>query len=793
MKLTNLSLAVMVAVGVAACGGSGDDNSNKPADPPKQPTPNQPQQPQQPEAPTNPQQAVDPTGSHVVDDKDLTKEKTVGTLNYIRRDGSRYDRTLNPSKPASASPLLGTSLDEQNPSLTNIVLARQDTTRADGTPVKAQFAGSDNPMPLTPAGNAIKDSVTGGNSLQEENFANVDVLSGRYLPGSKAEPESAKGTSPNRTDYHVDDGTDIDGANNVDLKGKLKARPNGMDPTNANSPPSEPKAGDRLTGGWGFPYVEEDGNGGYVLPEVMLPSGIKARTGKIIHHQFEDQTKPDYEAFNDGVTYQATGNEYGSEGEKGVYRQVTDISDPAHPKTYAAVISDARTTTAVIDPYAVVRKESGAGLTNPKNFKKITTKDVKGLKEYEDVYMYRGSTPPTASSKRKQTVTPAFAEANGVRYGKDLVWWTSQAEGFENTYTRQPPADAYTKSLFDSGYFATNGLIRVGGGLATLGQELNYNKEEKKWEDHHKSTTRIFGRYHLAYAGTNEKNKGIHPVTLNSFKGAKTFIAEYETDAARADLGTAKDKAGKTTLYSIGAEPMSLKYVQYGRVTTNLDLDEGEKGYPDGFLRNPFGRKGDDNTVDNYFYRGTHATSIEQMAALPSNQTAVYNGHALMYGIDNSYHGGGGRNLPNAFAGATTGLGLGNFVEARVDFGKKRVLGEVYNEWLLDQTKSTTTRDKLVRFQGNIIGNTVLGSADRTYVAGDDCAIFKASFFGEKAEEMGGSFNTVQDTSKYGDAYGQNDWGGVFGASKGSSGNTFQGDDGSNNYGNNNATNNYNE
>ena len=111
MKLTNLSLAVMVAVGVAACGGSGDDNSNKPADPPKQSTPNQPQQPQQPEAQTNPQQAVDPTGSHVVDDKDLTKEKTVGTLNYIRRDGSRYDRTLNPSKPASASPLLGTSLD----------------------------------------------------------------------------------------------------------------------------------------------------------------------------------------------------------------------------------------------------------------------------------------------------------------------------------------------------------------------------------------------------------------------------------------------------------------------------------------------------------------------------------------------------------------------------------------------------------------------------------------------------------------------------------------------------------
>ena len=159
-----------------------------------------------------------------------------------------------------------------------------------------------------------------------------------------------------------------------------------------------------------------------------------------------------------------------------------------------------------------------------------------------------------------------------------------------------------------------------------------------------------------------------------------------------------------------------------------------------------------------------------------------------MYGIDNDFHNAGKRNLPNAFAGATNGLGLGNFVEARVDFGKKRVLGDVYNEWLLDPTKATTTRDNLVRFQGNIVGNTVVGTADRTYVAGDDCATFKASFFGEKAEEMGGSFNSVQDPQKYGDAYGQNDWGGVFGASKGDGGNTFQGDDGNNNYGNNNPT-----
>ena len=75
----------------------------------------------------------------------------------------------------------------------------------------------------------------------------------------------------------------------------------------------------------------------------------------------------------------------------------------------------------------------------------------------------------------------------------------------------------------------------------------------------------------------------------------------------------------------------------------------------------------------------------------------------------------------------------------------------------------------------------MVGSADRAYLAGDDNATFKASFFGDKAQEMGGSFNSVKDTDKYGDAYGTNDWGGVFGATRGET-NTFQGDDGNNVY-----------
>ena len=668
MKLTNLSLAIMVAVGVAACGGSGDDNSNKPADPPKNNNQGQNDN-KQPTPPAAEPHVVDPTGTQVVDDKDLTKQNTVGTLQYVRREDSQYDRVNNPSNPASASPLLGVTLNDQNPKLTNIVLARQDITRTDGTAVKAQFTGSDNPMPLAPNGDVIKDSVNGKDSLQAENFKNVDVLAGGY-----------------KVDTTNTDANHVNSANNTDDKGKIS----------------------RTAETAGFQYAEVDANG-----KRKPAAAIAAVTA----------TAPNLSS------------------------------------------SDAAEVTAIIDP---AKWNDGT--------KNITGRDIDG----KDLYLYRGTTAsPGGAVPGKTTVTRSFSDSkNNERYGKGLVWWTTPETAFENQFTRtggvggeadapSAPADMTNSAA------ATNGLVRIGGGLSTLGQELNWNKEENKWEDHHNTSTRIFGNYHLAYADLTGKNPGVKPVTLNSFKGAKSFIAEYETG-----------KETKATQYSLGAVPLTLNHVQYGRVTTNLDIDEGLAGYPDGFIRSPYKNKNDNAAVDNYFYRGTDATTIEQMAALPSDQTVTYNGHALMYGIDNSYHGGGARNLPNAFAGATDGLGLGNFVEAQANFGTKRLIGKVYNEWLLDASKATTTRDNVVQFQGAITGNTVVGTADRTYIAGDDNATFKASFFGEKAEELGGSFNSVKDADKYGAAYGSGDWGGVFGASKGAAtSNTFQGDDGGNNYG----------
>ena len=334
--------------------------------------------------------------------------------------------------------------------------------------------------------------------------------------------------------------------------------------------------------------------------------------------------------------------------------------------------------------------------------------------------------------------------------------------------------------------------------MPTLGEELQWDAVAKVWKDHHNTTSRIFGRYHLAWSDGGD----IKQVSLNSYQGARSFVARVKdrlnTGYQQGDQTFWADLDSEAEKYSIGAQPMTLKKVQYGRVTTNLDVESGEGPYEGGFLLAPFKYKNDSTAVDNYFYRGIDATSIEQMAAVTANNgMARYEGHALMYGIDNAYKGitevkeisENAKPLPNAFSIPDTGnpnvgtdngrLGLGNFVQAEVNFGTKKVSGEVYNAWLLDQDKAAITKDLLVHFTGDIMGNTVIGSADRTYIKGNDKADFRASFFGEKAEEMGGAFNSVTREQKYGSAYEDGDWGGVFGAKQVGSGNTFQGDDGS--------------
>ncbi|MDO4643095.1 MAG: transferrin-binding protein-like solute binding protein [Cardiobacteriaceae bacterium] len=974
MKLTNLSLAIMVALGAAACGGSGDSTT-------PQVDPNNTKQPEttpetKPETNNRDDSAlVDPTNTHVVDNRDLTKESTVGGLQYIRRDGSNYDRIYNPEKPASATPLLGVSLDEQNPKLTNIVLARRDLDKEDNKAVRAQFAGGTEREPLTSEGKSPVEP-----SLQIENFQNVDILAGAFKQRGNAKDYNRK----TRDDIDVHDQDNIDKSGeftrervshvytlryeykqpfvdypNVAVASRSDRSLGDLSPTDPRllppAPPAHSPTADELMGkadGFDLAAISKsshaannglgDGpkSGGF-LPNIETkygsldgatyrPDGAylnawknKASDNKSVEvgrvyvpgtattpshytragalaaddatldwtttaypQRYPNGGYPRYVAayprYPDQPYDERTGNVANSDG-GGPYKTNTRYT---HEHTFLeqddfTAIREGKPVRPLKNPVAntwtwdleqywtyekyvqtgtdvngnpiyawqqqVVQKtnydkstdtDNGATLTggSTRNWKLdhtvwINPKNQGGGEQGEfrgtnyDGWKEADLTIRFNDDRIWKPGTPGYKPEYEKKYGANLIWWSTQDSAFENWATKNgwdPRArrvDNNTKATGgessedlvwanNSGNAKnardrdleiqptgdiTNGLIRVGGNRPTLGQELQW--KDGVWQDYHKTSTRIFGHYHLAYADQDKRE--INPVSMNSYSGARSFVAEVQ---GRLPTATPQkflaDLDSKARFYSIGAEPMTLKKVQYGRVTTNLDLTaDGSKLIDNGFLRAPYDKKGTSDSVDNYFFRGVDATTIDEMAALPAEGGATYNGHALMYGLNNDFHGitenvkvNAHKNLPNAFDGSGQGggkaaLGLGNFVEAKVDFGTKKVTGDVYNAWLQNVEKSDVIKDRLVIFEGDIIGNTVIGNADRAYVSGNDKADFRAAFFGSKAEEMGGSFNSVKHDDKYGSAYETGDWGGVFGAMKTSSANTFQGDDGSNTYG----------
>ena len=207
---------------------------------------------------------------------------------------------------------------------------------------------------------------------------------------------------------------------------------------------------------------------------------------------------------------------------------------------------------------------------------------------------------------------------------------------------------------------------------------------------------------------------------------------------------------------------LTLKNVQYGRVTGNLDNLVASQLAGKTYISAGFADKnfdGNQKQTDVYFYRGVNETSLANMTKLDNTGVYQYAGHALMYGIDNSFNGEQGSGQSNSVAYGGNGEGIGNFVQAQYNSGDKTLAGSVYNVWDKGATDGKLEQVDLVKFAGNVVGNSVVnGSADRTYILGDDKAAFKGSFFGDKAQELGGSFNSI--TTGYGDSK----WGGVFGA-----------------------------
>lgn len=322
-----------------------------------------------------------------------------------------------------------------------------------------------------------------------------------------------------------------------------------------------------------------------------------------------------------------------------------------------------------------------------------------------------------------------------------------------------------------------SGLIGYKGGKLTYGAEENVyeispvdglshvNKELAATRNHvartttypndpenvaNNLTTRVFGKNYRTYETGNTGKQ----VTHNS------YVAQL----------LEKDKNGDVRLEGT-VKTVPLQYVQYGRLTANLDALVKDP-HPDGkedLIYRQFEQHGARGTVDTYFYRGTHSTTLTQMADVKkAGGTLQYYGHALTYGIGPTADSQGG-GLPTSWGGKATTLG--NFVEAKFNTATNQVTGSIYN--LINEDDLSVNRDykkqELVTFKGVVSGNTVADGVSTKLGATPEQGSFVASFYGDKAQELGGNVSSVTKN----EGYGQAKWGAVFGATLGESSYNF--------------------
>lgn len=237
-------------------------------------------------------------------------------------------------------------------------------------------------------------------------------------------------------------------------------------------------------------------------------------------------------------------------------------------------------------------------------------------------------------------------------------------------------------------------------------------------------------------------------------KSVRVFGAGFNEDDLTTDISNsyqATPNATDPTKFGNLTE-IKLANVQYGRLTGQLngltDIPETQRNKE--YVSRAFAERALD-TVDTYFYRGLNNTTIDQMAKVKAkNVDLVYRGHALVYG-DQDKAGSNAVGRPQSF---------GNFVEAVYKPATDKVSGSIYNFRVGNNVAkpSDITKQDLITFNGDVSGNTVAGVA----LKDGDTGTFKASFFGQNAEELGGSISSLNTT----DSYGANKWGAVFGAQR---------------------------
>ena len=210
------------------------------------------------------------------------------------------------------------------------------------------------------------------------------------------------------------------------------------------------------------------------------------------------------------------------------------------------------------------------------------------------------------------------------------------------------------------------------------------------------------------------------------------------------------------------------KNVQYGSLTSALhaqDISTLENGDEVDTKIAKYGYTGTLGTEDNYFYRlnenNMDVAGLKKLKNDNPNTVLKYDGHAVTYGIDNSWVGPAKakvNSVPTAIVAAEkaadSGLVSGTHVTAKINLNTNAVEGNLYNKWY-DGALKGVKDVRLVDFTGSMSENGNIAGTSHNNIDNTG-GLFGASL-NKEATEMGGVVSSNDHTAG-------NKWGAVFGA-----------------------------
>ena len=423
-----------------------------------------------------------------------------------------------------------------------------------------------------------------------------------------------------------------------------------------------------------------------------------------------------------------------------------EVTDPAEPGDFdlnSSVVGQQyiRGTTAKFDKNAATNNDlANNGSSTVTNFKDLQNKKMTNIV----VAQYPDATRPNADGTpgivqyvlgAKPVANPQISDDNSLQNENDV----DVLGAFVNV-TKEQSAD--TAPLFNITGVETN--------VITGNENITQGHNSAGAEAAGKNNVRVFGA--LSTTATDAE------IAAPGFANSAAYLVK-DNNGNAVNLNSFDVETN-----GFDTKGLKLNKVQYGRVTGKLEGVKATDIAGKTYIVADFADKniaGNTDQTDIYFYRGLDQTSTTRMNELQAaGGTYQYAGHALMYGIDNSFNGEDGAGGSNSVAFGTNGNAVGNFVQAEYDATNRKVTGSIYNVWNKDKADNTGKEVKavdLVKFNGDVKGNTVLGESYLTYKTGDKGS-FTGSFFGKNAEEMGGALNSISQE------YGKSAWGGVFGA-----------------------------